>query len=182
MKTFKQYIEEARDKSDPHESTIRKLATLGRLDWKYHGDYAAKEIDDHPDKKSEMSGRTHYGECDSISHCVANRLRHLYPSVKVVYSHNFGQSYPGEESLTGHSWVEIPETGHFVDPSHDMFRIQGTRTNIPIRGGLFPNSAIKIGIIGDPYHRQNYSQGVKRDPNWNPGQKPWEIKWWKIDS
>ena len=174
MISFREYLEEKRDKSDSHESVIRKLSTLGRLDWKYHGSYDHLEMDDHPDIKSAMSGRTHYGECDSISHCVANRLRHTYPSVRVVYSKKFGQEYPGgDEGLTGHSWVEIPETGHYVDPSHDMFRIHGYRKNIPRKGGLFPNSAIRIGKIGDDYHKQNYSTEVKSDPHWKPGKQPW---------
>lgn len=174
MLSFRQYLQE-RDKSDPHEKTIRILSTLGRLDHRYHSDMEYENPDEHPDKKSYMSGRTHYGECDLVSHCVANRLRHTYPSVKVVYSKKFGQSYPadpdGSEGLTGHSWVEIPETGHYVDPSHDMFRIQGRRTNIPRKGGVFPNSAIKIGKIGDDYHEKNYSEDRKVDKSWKPGKR-----------
>ena len=172
MITFKKYLEEKRDKSDPHEPTIRALSTLGRMDHKYHQDIEDENPDMHSDKKSMMGGRTHYGECDAISHCVANRLRHTYPSTKVVYSKKFGQEYPGgDEGLTGHSWVEIPETGHYVDPSHDMFRIQGSRTSIPRKGGMFPNSAIRIGKIGDPYHKANYSTEVKKDPHWKPGKR-----------
>lgn len=169
MKSFKKYLlESKRDKSDPHEPKIRALATLGRLEHKYK-DADEFEFEIHPDVKSVMSGRTRYGECDRVSHCVANRLRHTYPSVRVVYSKKFGQDYPEEpEILTGHSWVEIPETGHYIDPSHDMFRIHGGRTKIPMKGGVFPQSAIKIGKIGDDYHKKNYSTDRVIDPTWNP--------------
>jgi len=171
MLTFKQFIREVRDKTDPHEPIIRALSTLGRLEHK-HRDPDEADFEIHSNAKSLLSGRTRYGECDRVSHCVANRLRHTYPSVRVVYSKNFGQPYPddpdGSEGLTGHSWVEIPETGHYIDPSHDMFRIHGSRINIPRKGGLFPNSAIKIGKIGDSYHRKYYSTDVKQDPTWNP--------------
>lgn len=173
MLSFKLFLKEKREKSDPHETTIRALASLGRMDHKYHRDMEYDNPDMHKDKKNMMTGRTHYGECDSVSHCVANRLRDTYPSVKVVYSKKFGQSYPsdptGEEGLTGHSWVEIPETGHYIDPSHDMFRIKGSRTNITRKGGLFPNSAIKIGKIGDSYHQANYSTEPIEDKSWAPG-------------
>ena len=168
MLSFKEFLEE-RDKSDPHAKVIRALATLGRLEHKYK-DPDEVDLDLHPNVKSVMSGRTRYGECDRVSHCVARRLRHTYPSVRVVYSKKFGQPYPddpdGSEGLTGHSWVEIPETGHYIDPSHDMFRIHGDRTNIPMKGGLFPNSAIKIGKIGDRYHQDYYSTDRRIDDSW----------------
>jgi len=174
MKSFKQFIKESkRNKSDPHERVIRVLATIGRLSHKYR-DPTDWDADIHPNKKSIMSGRTFYGECDRVSHCVADRLKSKYPSVKVVYSKKFGQPYPddpdGSDGLTGHSWVEIPETGHYIDPSHDMFRIRGFRTNIPIRGGIFPQSAIKIGKIGDSYYKRYYLSGKKVDPLWPKGK------------
>lgn len=175
MKRFKEYLLERRDKSDPHEKNIRALATLGRLDHKYHSDPETYMAQYPPppklDTKSKMTSRTHYGECDSVSHCVANRLRHQYPSTKVVYSQKYGQKYPDDPGLEGHSWVEIPETGHYIDPSHDMFRIHGSRTNIPRKSGLFPNSAVKIGKIGDKYHKANYSTERNIDKNWKPGKR-----------
>lgn len=166
MLSFVDFLRESiRNKKDPHELAIRTAATIGRLEHKYKNDDDYEE-----DPKVRMVARTSYGECDHVSHCVAKRLKTKYPSVKVVYSKKFGQPYPddpdGREGLTGHSWVEIPETGHYVDPSHDMFRIHGYRQFIPRKGGLFPQSAIKIGKIGDRYHKKYYSRGRLVDDSW----------------
>lgn len=182
MKSFKQILAEMRNKNDPHEKTIRALASLGRMDYmrQFHNDEyeTHRNKEEFPDSKKGITQRSYYGDCDRISHCVANRLRHTYPSVKVVYSHKFGHPLKddpdGSQGLTGHSWVEIPETGHFVDSSHDMFRIDNNRKTIPTKGGMFPQTAIKIGKRNSSEYRKRYG-GIhikkQTDPNWRPGKK-----------
>tara|TARA_R110000868_G_C10885510_1_gene763238 strand:+ start:115 stop:1083 length:969 start_codon:yes stop_codon:yes gene_type:complete len=179
MKSFKQFLLEIRDKTDPHEKIIRGLASLGRMDYMRKAKNYYERSDDHVDNPKQ---RSHFGDCDYIAHHVANRLRHTYPSVKVAYSHKFGHSYPddpdGSNGLTGHAWVEIPETGHFVDPSHDMFRIKGNREHIPTKGMSFPQSAVKIGKMESTEYKTRYDSArqKKKYAQWVPGKVMSESK------
>lgn len=156
---------------DDHEPIIRSLASLGRAD------YMRKQDNDEDGKKHAHDSRAQYGDCDTISHHVADRLRHTYPSVKVKYTHRFGHKLPedphGENGMTGHSWVEIPETGHYIDPSHDMFRIHGGRQKIATKRGRFHGGAVKIGKTSDSVYKKNYGDHdriVYQDKSWSPGK------------
>jgi hypothetical protein len=175
MKRFKEFITERL--KDEHEPIIRALSSLGRADYmRKQNKYVNSGFLDIAHGKEKHNARSHYGDCDFVSHHIADRLRHTYPSVKIKYSHRFGHALPedpkGEDGLTGHSWVEIPETGHYVDGSHDMFRIHGNRDSIKTVKGRFHNKAIHIGKIGDEHYEKHYSDKdriVYHDDHWVPG-------------
>ena len=129
MNTFKQFLEE-RFKSD-HEPYIRSVASDARMDH-YEGQ------DDPVHKKSE------WGDCYDVSCKVASRLKSKYKSTRVVSSED------GE-----HSWVEIPEIHHYVDPTHDQFS-KTKREKIPNKKGNFPDNAVKVGNM----KHNSYKKGI----------------------
>ena len=156
MQKFKYFLNE-RFKSE-HEPIIRAIAS----------DVRAK----HFGKKSNRLAK--YGDCTALSCKVADALRNKgYKSATVVSSIKHSgapESVRGaSRKVGGHSWVEIPEIDHYVDPTHDQF-VKTKRKVMPTIKNQFANHAVRVGKIGSIDHKERYPGG-EVDPDYVPNNK-----------
>jgi hypothetical protein len=168
MLRFKEFIVE-RLKSE-HEPKIRKIASKVRT--QYHASGRGLMVNK-PDQRDYKQGDrfSTFGDCEDVSHCVRNALKKHYPSARVVdgkkyYTDKGDKRNPNKRAP--HAWVEIPEIGHYIDPTHDQFHnnFRTSRRNkrkVPRVKGLYPNRAIKIGSMNDKDYKKNYDSSVTLD-------------------
>lgn len=181
MLSFKSFLAE-RFKSS-HEAKIRTIASKARQEWmETHAQTHGLHVDE-PEKKMHKGSFSQFGDCDALAAHVHKALVPHYKSAKVVNGNFYGKTTSGmhdDEGMSGHAWVEIPEIGHYVDPSHDQFRAY-PRKDMPQVKGNYPDNAIRIGKMNNQNYRQdkNY-RGYGYRPNTHPGSKnvlgrePWE--------
>ena len=142
-------IVEGREKT-PHELRIRQIATERRED--FYGQH------------HDPNRLAKYGDCGHVSNHVCDGLKVYYRSARVVDGTYYHHHRTGEDrgELTGdsadHSWIEIPEIKHFVDPTHDQMPTyhKNRKTMIQSKSGLFPDNAIKIGRMNGRNYRKYY--------------------------
>jgi len=156
MKTVLQYLQE-RLRSE-HEPIIRAVASEVRRQ--------------HYGKKPDRLAK--YGDCTELSCKVADALRNKgYKSATVVSSTKHKDAPEAvrgaSRKVGGHSWVEVPEVGHYVDPTHDQF-VKTKRKAMPTVNGQFANHAVRVGKIGSIDHKKRYPGG-EVDPDYVPNKK-----------
>lgn len=147
MRNFKDFLTE-REKTE-HEGKIRQIVSKARKDI-YHQGF----------KNSNKPSQ--WGDCHHVACHVANELHKHYPSTRVMNG-----SFKNEENP--HTWIEIPEIKHFVDPTHDqMTKVH--KKNIPDVKGHFPDNAVKIGHMLTAKYKAHYIN-KEHDDEWEPGFK-----------
>src|SRR3990170_2080310 len=141
MKSFKIFIIE-RYKSE-HEPEIRQIASAARQSF-------LSRLNKDPDRFAE------YGDCTDISDHVVSMLKKKWPLTKMVSSTkiNLPSVRGPNKEHGGHSWIEIPEIDHFVDPTNDQFhKIAKSRINAPQINKLYPDNIVKIGNMKNKLYK-----------------------------
>jgi len=151
-----------------HEPKIRELASKARLD--YYIKHAKDKGFTDASSKAPSHRLACFGRCEAVSRAVVKALKPHYPSAKVlngyytspVTSTHQLTTFPGRKRRQegSHSWVEIPEIKHFVDPTHDqMHHFHFKRETVPLtKQKQFPDLAIKVGHTeGEEYKRKYFS-------------------------
>ena len=142
-----------------HEPIIRGIVSKARDEYFRHIDKvnpAASAIDRADTKK----GYTDFGDCEGLSCHVAKRMKDKYPSAKLVQGKHYwdqARNFLTPHKDSPHAWVEIPETRHFVDPSHDQFQNRYYwKGKAPKVKGKYPDNLVKVGSMDSEDYKSNY--------------------------
>lgn len=141
MLTFRQWLNEKREKTE-HEPTLRRHASDARSS--FYG-----SVEKRPENSIAKGG-----DCGYVSDHVLSKIQKHYPKAKTVdgtYHHENG-------NIVDHSWIEIPEIKHFIDPTHDQMHYyhKSKESTHRTKGGLYPDNAIKIGKTSTRKYKRTY--------------------------